>query len=135
MVVHGGYETGRELLDQALRVLETARLELELVRFDHSLESRRSTSNRVVSQAAAAMRACRLGIKAATITPEGDDDLGSPNRILREEVDGKVIVRTGRRLPGDTPIAACTIRSPRANGGRRRLWRREAARGSSGRSH
>ncbi len=46
-----------------------------------------------------------LGLKAATITPEGADDVGSPNRILREEVDGKVIVRTGRRLPGVAPIA------------------------------
>jgi isocitrate/isopropylmalate dehydrogenase len=46
------------------------------------------------------MKAAGFGIKAATITPEGKDDVGSPNRILREEVDGKVIVRTGRRIPG-----------------------------------
>ena len=39
------------------------------------------------------------------MTPEGKDDVGSPNRILREEVDGKVIIRTGRRLPGVSPIA------------------------------
>ncbi len=45
------------------------------------------------------------GLKAATITPEGRDDVGSPNAILREKVDGKVIVRTGRRLPGVAPIA------------------------------
>ena len=51
------------------------------------------------------MREAGLGLKAATITPEGADDVGSPNRILREEVDGKVIIRTGRRLPGVTPIA------------------------------
>src|SRR5204862_274408 len=38
--------------------------------------------------------------KAVTVTPEGRDDVGSPNRILREEVGGKVIVRTGRRIPG-----------------------------------
>jgi len=31
--------------------------------------------------------------------------VGSPNRILREEIDGKVIIRTGRRIPGVTPIA------------------------------
>ena len=46
------------------------------------------------------MRDAGFGIKAATITPEGADDVGSPNRILREAVDGKVIVRTGRRIPG-----------------------------------
>ena len=51
------------------------------------------------------MRETGLGLKAATITPEGADDVGSPNRILREAIDGKVIVRTGRRIPGVTPVA------------------------------
>jgi isocitrate/isopropylmalate dehydrogenase len=78
---------------------------LELERFDLSLECRRTTRNGVVDEAALAMREAGLGLKAATITPEGADDVGSPNRILREEVDGKVIVRTGRRLPGVAPIA------------------------------
>jgi isocitrate/isopropylmalate dehydrogenase len=88
-------------------VLEPELLELpiELERFDLSLERRQATENEVVRVAAKALRASGLGIKAATITPEGADDVGSPNRILREEVDGKVIVRTGRRLPGVTPVA------------------------------
>ncbi len=51
------------------------------------------------------MRAAGYGIKAATITPEGADDVGSPNRILREDVGGRVIIRTGRRIPGVTPVA------------------------------
>jgi isocitrate dehydrogenase (NAD+) len=51
------------------------------------------------------MRESGLGLKAATITPEGADDVGSPNRLLREAIDGKVIVRTGRRIPGITPVA------------------------------
>ena len=46
-----------------------------------------------------------FGIKAATITPEGADDVGSPNRLIREAIDGKVIVRTGRRIPGISPVA------------------------------
>jgi 3-isopropylmalate dehydrogenase len=102
-----GDETGQELLDQAVRVIdpEVTGLPIELERFDLSLENRRATSNGVVEQAAVAMRASGFGIKAATITPEGADDVGSPNRILREQVDGKVIVRTGRRIPGVTPIA------------------------------
>ncbi len=102
-----GDETGQELLEQALRVLDPELLELpiELERFDLSLERRQATENEVVRVAAKALRASGLGIKAATITPEGADDVGSPNRILREEVDGKVIVRTGRRLPGVTPVA------------------------------
>ena len=44
------------------------------------------------------------GLKAATITPEERDDVGSPNRIIREEIGGKVIVRTGRRIPGVIPF-------------------------------
>jgi isocitrate/isopropylmalate dehydrogenase len=107
IVLLEGDETGQELLEQAVRVLDPGvlELELELERFDLSLANRRATSNAVVFEAAAAMRAAGLGLKAATITPEGKDDVGSPNRILREEVDGKVIVRTGRRLPGVSPIA------------------------------
>ena len=102
-----GDETGQELLDAALRVLDPdlLGLNIELDRHSVSLERRRETDNGVVYAAAAAMRASGLGIKAATITPEGRDDVGSPNRILREEVDGKVIIRTGRRIPGVTPVA------------------------------
>ena len=101
-----GDETGQELLEQSLRVLaaDVVGVSVELERFDLSLESRRATGNRVVTDAATAMRAAGFGIKAATITPEGKDDVGSPNRIIRELLDGKVIVRTGRRIPGVTPI-------------------------------
>jgi 3-isopropylmalate dehydrogenase len=108
IVVLEGDETGQELLEQSLRVLDGDLLgipRLELERFDLSLETRRETSNGVVDDAAIAMRAAGLGLKAATITPEGRGDVGSPNAILREKVDGKVIVRTGRRLPGVAPIA------------------------------
>ena len=107
IVVMEGDETGQELLEQSLRALDPGLLELdvELQRFDLSLENRRATGNAVVGDAARAMREAGLGLKAATITPEGADDVGSPNRILREQVDGRVIVRTGRRLPGVTPIA------------------------------
>ncbi len=102
-----GDETGQELLDQAVRVLapDVVGLELDLERFDLSLTRRRETGNAIVHEAAQAMRRSGFGIKAATITPEGADDVGSPNRILREEVQGKVIIRTGRRIPGITPVA------------------------------
>ncbi len=100
-----GDETGQELLDEALRVLEREVIGLDVGfdRFDLSLENRRSTKNQVVFDAATAIVAHGLGLKAATITPEGADDVGSPNRILREEIGGKVIVRTGRRIPGVIP--------------------------------
>jgi isocitrate dehydrogenase (NAD+) len=106
IVVLEGDETGQELLEEALRVLapEVTGLELEFPRFDLSLESRRATTNAVVYEAAAAIREHGLGLKAATITPEGRDDVGSPNRILREEIGGRVIVRTGRRIPGVVPL-------------------------------
>src|SRR5438067_5481312 len=106
IVVLEGDETGQELLEQALRVLEADVIgfELELPRFDLSLESRRATKNSVVHEAAAAVKDAGLGLKAATITPEGADDVGSPNRILREEIGGTVIVRTGRRIPGVVPF-------------------------------
>jgi 3-isopropylmalate dehydrogenase len=107
IVVLEGDQTGQELLEQACRVLDpdVIGLDLELERYDLSLEHRRATANEVVHEAARAMKHTGFGIKAATVTPEGRDDVGSPNRILREEVDGKVIIRTGRRIPGVTPIA------------------------------
>jgi isocitrate dehydrogenase (NAD+) len=106
IVVLEGDETGQELLEEALRVLapDVTGIELELPRFDLSLESRRATENGVVHEAAAAIREQGLGLKAATITPEGAGDVGSPNRIIREEIGGKVIVRTGRRIPGVVPL-------------------------------
>src|SRR5207302_8985250 len=106
IVVLEGDQTGQELLEESLRVLapEVIGVELEFPRFDLSLENRRATQNRVVYEAAAAIREAGLGLKAATITPEGRDDVGSPNRILREEIGGKVIVRTGRRIPGVVPL-------------------------------
>ena len=105
MVLEGD-ETGQELLEEALRVIafNVVGFELELPRFDLSLENRRTTKNAVVHEAAAAIRESGLGLKAATVTPEGKDDVGSPNRILREEIGGHVIVRTGRRIPGVVPI-------------------------------
>src|SRR6266540_2602890 len=106
IVVLEGDQTGQELLDEALRVLapDVIGAELELVRFDLSLESRRASQNGVVYEAAAAIRAHGLGLKAATVTPEERGDVGSPNQILREEIGGKVIVRTGRRIPGIAPL-------------------------------
>jgi isocitrate dehydrogenase (NAD+) len=107
IIVLEGDETGQELLEQALRVLEpeVIGIGLELERYDLSLGHRRETSNAVVEDAARAMKQAGFGLKAATVTPEGKDDVGSPNRIVREGVDGKVIIRTGRRIPGVTPIA------------------------------
>ncbi len=100
-VLHGD-ETGEELLVEALRILMvpelTSRLVLEHV--DLSLQARRASDNGVVHQAAQMMLASHFGLKAATVTPEGLGEIESPNAILRDEVGGDVIVRTGRRIPG-----------------------------------
>jgi isocitrate dehydrogenase (NAD+) len=106
IVVLEGDQTGQELLEEALRTLapDVIGVEIDFIRFDLSLEGRRATRNRVVHEAAAAVREHGFGLKAATVTPEGADDVGSPNRILREEIGGKVIVRTGRRIPGVVPL-------------------------------
>jgi isocitrate dehydrogenase (NAD+) len=112
IVVLEGDETGQELLEEALRVLapDVTGIELEFPRYDLSLENRRKTQNAVVYEAAAAIREHGYGLKAATITPEQPGDVGSPNRILREEIGGKVIVRTGRRIPGIVPLGG--VHSP-----------------------
>jgi isocitrate dehydrogenase (NAD+) len=106
IVVLEGDQTGQELLEEALRVLspDVVGLDLEFPRYDLSLENRRATNNAVVHEAARAIREHGLGLKAATITPETREDVGSPNRILREEIGGQVIVRTGRRIPGVVPF-------------------------------
>ena len=106
IVVLEGDDTGQELLEESLRVLapDVIGFEVDVPRFDLSLENRRATENAVVYEAAAAIREVGMGLKAATITPEGAGDVGSPNRILREEIGGKVIVRTGRRIPGVVPL-------------------------------
>ncbi len=107
IVVLDGDQTGQELLVESLRVLDESVIDIPLAfeRYDLSLENRRATNNQVVHDAAAAMVAHRLGLKAATITPEQKGDVGSPNAILRQEIDGKVIVRTGRKLPRVRPVA------------------------------
>lgn len=107
IIVLEGDETGQELLEQALRVLDPSvtQVDTEFEHYDLSLENRRQTHNDVVIAAAQAMREAGLGLKAPTITPEDPDDVGSPNRILREQVDGKVIIRTGRRIPQVAPVA------------------------------
>lgn len=106
IVVLDGDQTGQELLNEALRVLDPSviRFELDFLHFDLSLENRRATKNQVVHDAGKEMRKHRVALKAATITPDIPGDVGSPNRILREEIDAEVILRTGRRIPGVRPV-------------------------------
>ena len=105
-VLHGD-QTGEELLKEALRLLDSGVLGFQVGTkdFDLSLEERRRTRNECVREAAQALRELGFGIKAATVTPEGAGDVGSPNAILRKQIDGRVIVRTGRRIPGVRPLA------------------------------
>ena len=106
IVILEGDQTGQELLEEALRVIDPSvtGFPTEFMRFDLSLENRRKTENRVVYEAAEAMREHRLALKAATITPEARGDVGSPNAILRQEIGAEVILRVGRRIPGVRPV-------------------------------
>lgn len=112
IVVMKGDQTGQELLDEAIRVLapEVIGFPIDFQMYDLSLENRRNTQNQVVHEAAETMKKAGFGLKAATITPDIQGDVGSPNAILRKGIDGKVIVRTGRRIPGVLPVAG--IHSP-----------------------
>jgi len=135
IVMHGD-QTGEELLQQALRVLDPAviRMDLNFQHFDLSLENRRKTNNRIIREAAQAMLASGLGLKAATITPTDPDDVGSPNALLREAIDGQVILRIGRRLPRvrtmagmHAPIAIVRMAQDDAYGAKE--WREKEADG------
>ncbi len=110
-VLHGD-QTGEELLREALRLLDPGLLGFRLLirDFDLSIDERRRTRNQCVLDAAQALREFGYGIKAATVTPEGSGDVGSPNAILRKQIDGRIIVRTGRRIPGVRPLAG--VHSP-----------------------
>ncbi len=106
VVVLKGDQTGQELLVEALRILQPSviKIDLDFIAFDLSLENRRGTQNKVIYEAAAALKQYGLGIKAATITPEKAGDVGSPNAIIRDEIGGEVILRTGRRIPSVRPM-------------------------------
>jgi isocitrate dehydrogenase len=92
IVVMKGDQTGQEMLEEALRVLDPSviRCDLTFETYDLSLESRRLTANQIVHQAARRVRETGLGIKAATITPGDPDDVGSPNALLRELLAAQV---------------------------------------------
>ena len=106
IVVMHGDQTGEELLLESLRVLvpDVIGLDLSFQHYDLSLANRRATKNAVVKDAADAMIQSGLGMKAATITPPDPQDVGSPNALLREYINGTVILRTGRRLPRVRPV-------------------------------
>src|SRR5260370_7609208 len=81
-VLHGD-QTGEELLTEAVRLLDPDVIGFAIERrdFDLSLERRRATRNQVVMDAAAALRECGYGLKAATITPQGAGGPGHPHPI------------------------------------------------------
>jgi isocitrate dehydrogenase len=104
VVLHGD-QTGEELLLEAKRLLakDVIGFEVGTKDFDLSLERRRETRNQVVLDAAESLREAGFGLKAATII-RGHRRVGSPNAILRKQVDGRV-TRTGRRILGVRPLA------------------------------
>ena len=65
VVVLEGDQTGQELLEEALRVIdpEVTGLDLHFQRFDLSLENRRTTQNQCVYEAASIMRSMVSDLK------------------------------------------------------------------------
>ena len=111
IVVLEGDQTGQELLEAALRVLhpDVLGFELQLPRFDLSLEKRRETKNAVVHEAARAI-AARVGAQGGNhhtgrARRRGVAEPHPPRGDRRE-----VIVRTGRRIPGVLPVGG--VHSP-----------------------
>lgn len=106
IVVMHGDETGEELLQESLRLLQPEVISQPVVLedYDLSLGNRQATKNQVVWDAAKAAKEWGYSLKAATITPEKSGDVGSPNAILREALNAKVILRIGRRIPKIRPI-------------------------------
>ena len=106
IVVLEGDETGQELLEEALRVLQpdVIGLELEFPRFDLSLEKRPRDAEQGRARGGARDPGARPRAEGGDDHAGGHGDVGSPNRILREEIGGRVIVRTGRRIPGVVPL-------------------------------
>jgi isocitrate dehydrogenase (NAD+) len=51
-------------------------------------------------------------MQAAMITLPDPNDIGSPNALLREYIDGTVILRTGRHLPRVNPPGVSMTQSP-----------------------
>ena len=136
IIVLEGDETGQELLEQAVRVLDPSvtQVDVELEHYDLSLENRRKTNNEVVVKAAA--RDGRVGLR-----PEGGDDHARGRRRRRQPEPDPA---RGDRRQGDHPHrppdpgrdagrrrALPDLGGP--DGGRRRLRREAVARGDRGR--
>ncbi len=82
IVVLEGDQTGQELLEQALRVIspDVVGLDLELERFDLSLENRRRTQNAVCTEAATAMMRGRAERRDPLVLGSGSRPPRSPPR-------------------------------------------------------
>ena len=107
IVVLDGDQTGQELLLQALRLLHPAVLRLPLPsrHFDLSLANRRQRSdNPSLTRQRRRCAAPDSASRPPPSRPADADDVASPNAILREAIDGQVILRTGRRLPNVRPV-------------------------------
>jgi isocitrate dehydrogenase len=96
--------------------LITPYLDINIQYFDLGMENRDKTDDKVTFEAAAAIKACKVGIKCATITPDEarvtefklKQMWKSPNGTIRNELDGTVfrepiiIKNIPRLVPGWT---------------------------------
>jgi len=80
IVVLEGDQTGQELLEEGLRVIDPAvtGVKVDLVRFDLSLANRRATNNAVVNEAADAMWSQGSASKPPLLLPKSKGTWGVP---------------------------------------------------------
>lgn len=100
-----GDEEGQVLMDKSLAMLEGL-VGLELITFDLGLANRLATVDGVTRDAAAHLRANKVGLKAPTITQGAEAKgprLRSPNITLRRGMGGTAIVREANLIPGVEP--------------------------------
>ena len=107
IVVLEGDQTGQELLEQSLRLLNPALLgiEIELERFRPLPRASAGHREPGRDRRRGGDAGGRSGAQGGHDHPGGQGRCRLPERILREGIGGKVIVRTGRRLPGVAPMA------------------------------
>ena len=111
-LIHGDDE-GEVLLTRTLEALGNF-FDCTFVDFDLSLSNRLATEDAVTREAAAHMRANKVGLKAPTTTQGADvrgPRLKSPNITLRAGLGGVAIVRESNLIPGVVP-PNCNLRGP-----------------------
>ena len=99
IVVLKGDQTGQELLEEALRVLQPTviRLPLQFVHFDLSIENRRASKNSVIQEAADAINRASFNVGSVNFL-DGNDKLHSKVYHQRPDWNEKASLYRGQKI-------------------------------------